>query len=225
MTATRKARYTLPGDILNSRALAAVLLNNGAFFLPQAFPEGSPQHPSYPQGHATMAGACATILKAAFDGDVAFNTLGDKRIVRASRDGLSLVDYTGSDASQITVNGENEKFASNIGQARDFAGISLAIGLRVGPAAGGGSGAQRPARPEQHLRRREFRRVPDHQFRRRKRNRLNVAAHPPAGGGRTGPIKYGNSARSGLTPVSSGLRCSDELKSDGDAGRLWQIPG
>jgi hypothetical protein len=38
---------------------------------------------------------------AAFEGDVAFNTLVDKRIVMASRDGLSLVDYTGSDASQI----------------------------------------------------------------------------------------------------------------------------
>jgi membrane-associated phospholipid phosphatase len=139
MTATKQAKYALPGDILNSAALATVLSNNGTFFLPQAFPEGSPQHPSYPQGHATMAGACATILKAAFDGSVAFNTLGDKRIVTASADGLSLVDYTGSDASQITVNGEIEKLASNIGQARDFAGIhwrsDYEWGLRLGEAA------------------------------------------------------------------------------------------
>ena len=139
MTATKKAQYALAGDILNSGALATVFSNNGTFFLPQAFPEGSPQHPSYPQGHATMAGACATILKAAFDGSVAFNTLGDKRIVTASADGLSLVDYTGSDASQITVNGEIEKLASNIGQARDFAGIhwrsDYEWGLRLGEAA------------------------------------------------------------------------------------------
>ena len=86
-----------------------------------------------------MAGACATILKAAFDGSVAFKTLGDKRIVTASADGLSLVDYTGSDASQITINGEIEKLASNIGQARDFAGIhwrsDYEWGLRLGEAA------------------------------------------------------------------------------------------
>lgn len=34
--------------------------------LPQAFPEGSPMHPSYGAGHATVAGACVTILKAVF---------------------------------------------------------------------------------------------------------------------------------------------------------------
>ena len=138
MTETKKAQYPLHTDILNSRALATVFSDNGSFFLPQAFPEGCPQHPSYPQGHATMAGTCATILKAAFDGGVAFNTLGDKRIVTASADGLSLVDYTGSDASEVTVNGEIEKLASNIGQARDFAGIhwrsDYEWGLRLGEA-------------------------------------------------------------------------------------------
>jgi membrane-associated phospholipid phosphatase len=139
MTKTGQASYPLHKDVLNSIAVANVFAQPRAYFLPQAFPEGSPQHPSYPQGHATMAGACATILKAAFDGSVAFKTLGDKRIVTASADGLSLVDYTGSDASQITVNGEIEKLASNIGQARDFAGIhwrsDYEWGLRLGEAA------------------------------------------------------------------------------------------
>ena len=140
MTKTGQASYPLHKDVLNSIAVANVFAQKPrTYFLPQAFPEGSPQHPSYPQGHATMAGACATILKAAFDGSVAFKTLGDKRIVTASADGLSLVDYTGSDASQITVNGEIEKLASNIGQARDFAGIhwrsDYEWGLRLGEAA------------------------------------------------------------------------------------------
>lgn len=43
---------------------------NGAannWLLPMAFPEGSPMHPSYGAGHATVAGACVTILKAWFD--------------------------------------------------------------------------------------------------------------------------------------------------------------
>ncbi|MAS93917.1 MAG: hypothetical protein CMO55_12050 [Verrucomicrobiales bacterium] len=35
--------------------------------LPMAFPEGSPLHPSYGAGHATVAGACVTILKAFFE--------------------------------------------------------------------------------------------------------------------------------------------------------------
>jgi len=30
--------------------------------LPMAFPEGSPIHPAYGAGHATVAGACVTIL-------------------------------------------------------------------------------------------------------------------------------------------------------------------
>ena len=123
MTMTGQANYPLHRDVANSVALVRVSSNYHTCFLPQAFPEGCPQHPSYPQGHASMAGACATILKAAFDGSVQFNTLGDRRIVTASADGLSLVDYNGSDANQITVNGEINKLASNIGQGRDFAGI------------------------------------------------------------------------------------------------------
>ncbi|MEO0854244.1 MAG: bromoperoxidase, partial [Cyanobacteria bacterium J06648_11] len=38
-----------------------------SLLLPMAFPEGSPMHPSYGAGHATVAGACVTILKAFFD--------------------------------------------------------------------------------------------------------------------------------------------------------------
>jgi len=35
--------------------------------LPMAFPEGSPMHPSYAAGHATVAGACVTVIKAFFE--------------------------------------------------------------------------------------------------------------------------------------------------------------
>lgn len=42
---------------------------NNLPLLPMAFPEGSPMHPSYGAGHATVAGACVTILKAFFDED------------------------------------------------------------------------------------------------------------------------------------------------------------
>jgi hypothetical protein len=106
--------------------------NNGTYFLAQAYPEGCPQHPSYAQGHASIAGACATILKAAFDGSAPFSVLTNGKLVTASGDGLSLVPYTGSDASQITVNGEINKLASNIGLGRDFAGIHWRSDYRAG---------------------------------------------------------------------------------------------
>ena len=35
--------------------------------LPMAFPEGSPMHPAYGAGHATVAGGCVTMLKAFFE--------------------------------------------------------------------------------------------------------------------------------------------------------------
>jgi hypothetical protein len=123
MSKTNKAAYPLNSNVLNSTALAMAYRNNGTYFLPQAYPEGCPQHPSYAQGHASIAGACATILKAAFDGDAPFSVLTNGEIVTANENGLSLVRYTGSDASQITVNGEINKLASNIGLGRDFAGI------------------------------------------------------------------------------------------------------
>jgi membrane-associated phospholipid phosphatase len=139
MTKSRKAHYPLDADVLSSSALRTVFSNSRTYFLPQAFPEGCPQHPSYPQGHATMAGACATILKAAFDGSVQFNSLPEGTIVAANGNGHSLEPYTGSDANQITVNGEINKLASNIGQARNFAGIhwrsDYEWGLKLGEAA------------------------------------------------------------------------------------------
>ncbi|MEM7214074.1 MAG: vanadium-dependent haloperoxidase [Pseudomonadota bacterium] len=40
--------------------------------LPMAFAEGSPMHPAYGAGHATVAGACVTMLKAFFDTSALF---------------------------------------------------------------------------------------------------------------------------------------------------------
>ena len=47
--------------------------------LPMAFEEGSPMHPTYGAGHATVAGACVTMLKAFFDTSARF----------AKRDGIA----------------------------------------------------------------------------------------------------------------------------------------
>ena len=85
-----------------------------------------------------MAGACATIRKAAFDGSVQFNTLNNGTIVTANEDGSSLIPYRETDANDITVNGEINKLASNIGQGRlcrDSLAIRLRVGLLLGEAA------------------------------------------------------------------------------------------
>ncbi len=111
--------YPVHADILNSQAVAGVFNQHGTYLLPQAYPEGSPQHPSYGSGHSTVAGACVTMLKAFFSTDgVVF-----PQPVEASPDGLSLLPYTGADAGQMTLTGELHKLAANVGIGRDHAGI------------------------------------------------------------------------------------------------------
>jgi hypothetical protein len=87
----------------------------GTYLLPQVFPEGCPLHPSYGQGHATVAGACVTILKAWFDESFVI-----PNPVQPTPDGLSLVPYSGP---PLTVGGELNKLASNTSQARNMAGV------------------------------------------------------------------------------------------------------
>lgn len=96
-------------NVLNSQAVQQSFAKYGDYFLSQAFPEGSPTHPSYPTGHGTVAGACITILKFFFD-----NNFVVPNPVVPSSDGLSLTPYTGSDAGQMTVAGELNKLANNV---------------------------------------------------------------------------------------------------------------
>jgi hypothetical protein len=95
--------------VLNSVGLQQSYAKYGTWLLSQAFPEGSPMHPAYPTGHGTVGGACITLLKFFFDGDFAI-----PNPVAPTSDGLSLVPYTGSDAGQLTVNGELNKLGHNI---------------------------------------------------------------------------------------------------------------
>jgi hypothetical protein len=118
-TKTGTARYPLHTDILNSQAAAQVFSQHGTYLLPMAFPEGSPTHPRYGSGHATVAGACVTVLKAFFNTDnVVF-----PNPVTPTTDGLALQSYSGADAGQMTLTGELNKLASNIAQARNIAGV------------------------------------------------------------------------------------------------------
>jgi hypothetical protein len=97
---------TLSNDLLNSQGLNASWRHNSSYLLPQAFPEGSPAHPSYPTGHGTVGGACITVLKFFFDGNFVI-----PHPVVASPSGGTLTAYTGA---SLTVQGELNKLAHNI---------------------------------------------------------------------------------------------------------------
>jgi hypothetical protein len=112
------ATYPINSEILNSQAVQGVFSRYGTYLLPQAYPEGSPLHPSYGAGHATVAGACVTILKAWFDESSII-----QNPVVPNEDGTQLVPYTGPDAGSLTVGGELNKIAANIAFGRNFAGI------------------------------------------------------------------------------------------------------
>lgn len=103
--------------VLESDAAAKILSRQANILLSQAFPEGSPMHPSYGAGHATVAGACTTILKAFFETDAEFPA--PKTIVTRPDGSTKLVDS----AESLTVGGEINKLAANIAIGRDGAGV------------------------------------------------------------------------------------------------------
>jgi len=113
---TKKGFATFPvhSQALNSNAATYLNTTYNSYLLPQAFPEGSPLHPSYPAGHATVGACCVTILKALFDGS--WNIPSP---VQPDSTGLNLIPYVGS----LTVEHELNKLATNIGIGRNIAGV------------------------------------------------------------------------------------------------------
>ena len=112
-----QASTALHSDVLTSAVLPKILAKHGTHLLPQAYPEGSPTHPCYTGGHATVAGACCTALKFFFDGTQKLRPLllaAGSDIKQPSSDGLSLVNYTGADRDTIDINGELSKVAFNV---------------------------------------------------------------------------------------------------------------
>ena len=114
-TKTTAAHYPISAEILGASVLDAVHLRHGSFLLPMADPEGSALHPSYPAGHAAIAGACVTVLKAYFNEGATMPSP-----VVASADGATLDPYSGT----LMVGGELNKLASNIAIGRDAAGCT-----------------------------------------------------------------------------------------------------
>lgn len=112
---TQGADYPLHPQLFESEALARTYATTGTYLLPQAYAEGSPVHPSYSGGHAVVAGACITVLKAHFDESWVLPAP-----LTPTADGSRPVSYTGG---PLTLGGELNKLAANVALGRDFAGI------------------------------------------------------------------------------------------------------
>ena len=115
--------YPVHADLAsNSSVLSTTLAQKGSYLLGQAFPEGSPTHPSYGSGHATVAGACVTMLKAFFDETTVIPTPVK---INPADGGQTLVPYVASSPriAPLTVGGELNKLASNIATGRNIAGV------------------------------------------------------------------------------------------------------
>jgi hypothetical protein len=122
--------------------------------LPMAFPEGSPMHPAYGAGHATVAGGCVTMLKAFFEmfEDCDGFTERELRVDECGRhdgagDPVVYVPNAGGNQLMkdrktkvaLTIQGELDKLAANISIGRNMAGVhyysdyydSLRMGERI----------------------------------------------------------------------------------------------
>jgi hypothetical protein len=83
------------------------------YLLSQLYPEASPAHPAWTSGHATIAGACVTVIKAIFD-----DTAPLRRQVNIDPP-PPFMDEQGV----VTVGGELDKLASNVALGRNFGGV------------------------------------------------------------------------------------------------------
>jgi len=99
------------------------LLQASTYLLGQMYPEASPAHPSYPAGHAVVAGACVTVIKAFFNDQTLINAKMTPMKVNPANPTQLIPLPNGEGANVITVGGELDKLASNIALFRNFAGV------------------------------------------------------------------------------------------------------
>jgi hypothetical protein len=120
----------LHASLVHAKAVAAVESTNGNALLPQAYPGGCPDHPSYPAAHSGTAGAIVTILKAFIVDDFPF-----PNPTIANDDGTALQPLSGV---HITLGGELDKLAANFAYGRTAAGVHFRsdnhAGLHLGEA-------------------------------------------------------------------------------------------
>ena len=123
-----KQSYGLSNVVLNSKASQNILGKFGTHFLPMPFPAGSPTHPAYGAGHATVAGACVTVLKAWFQDKEIANPVDlispEAYAMDFARAGMmpgyGLPPLQGA---KPTVWGELNKIACNVAMGRSMGGV------------------------------------------------------------------------------------------------------
>ena len=119
--------------------LHEVEARTGSELLDMAFQEGSPMHPSYGAGHATVAGACVTILKAFFDTNAVLrkrqNETGEEEVGfgcwQPCDQAIAFVPTPQQEDTleeraldaPLTLEGELNKLAANISIGRNMAGV------------------------------------------------------------------------------------------------------
>ncbi len=108
--------YPVHQDVLRSEAVARTFKKQGTYLLSGAYPEAAPNHSSYPGGASAAAAVSATILKAFYDE----NFVIPDPVQPDPNDPTKLIPYVGP---PLTVGGELNKLAANIGQGRNWAGI------------------------------------------------------------------------------------------------------
>lgn len=147
-----KRPYGLPKWVADTEAALRIRKTTGSLLLPMAYTTGSPIHPAYGAGHATVAGMCVTILKAFFQ---TFETVNGKDVpIRFTYDkkhnpkGLTervepfgpatpistyVPDIDGTEgiltplaeavADQLTIEGELNKLAMNVAMGCSMGGV------------------------------------------------------------------------------------------------------
>jgi hypothetical protein len=108
--------YPVHEDALKSEAAERSFNKFGSYFISSAYPEGAPNHSSYPGGASSNAAVNATILKAFFDESFVI----PNPVQPDPNDPTKLIPYEGE---PLTVGGELNKLATNLGQGRNWAGI------------------------------------------------------------------------------------------------------
>lgn len=110
------ADYPIHDDVLSSEAADRSFQKFGTHLISSAYPEGAPNHSSYPGGASSNAAINATILKAFFDESFVI----PNPVQPDPNDPTKLIPYVGP---PLTVGGELNKLATNIGLGRNWAGI------------------------------------------------------------------------------------------------------
>jgi len=122
---TSISNWPIHADVQSSSGLSTSHARVGSWLLPQAYPEGAPASPGYVDEYSAVAAACTTFLKFVYDDSHVFAAPVDLATTNSS----ALVSYN---TTSLTVGGELNKLAWNIGLGRMFAGVSWRSDVKAG---------------------------------------------------------------------------------------------